>query len=131
MKFSRLLYKRNSSVNPSPKGCRSSRLTRRLKSLNTHYTFYILISETKISLGEKHCNCNSQKYETTTKTANVCLVQRKINLDFNLPTSIYSFWCEENIVLVLQVIILFVDGYSVEFCRISTEIIPKAGGNGR
>ena len=65
------------------------------------------------------------------KTKGFLLRKTKSNFDFTLSTTIYSFWCEENIVLVLQVIILFVDGYSVEFCRISTEIIPKAGGNGR
>ena len=33
-----------------------------------------------------------------TKTAEVCLVQTKMNFDFTLPTSIYKYWCEENII---------------------------------
>jgi len=33
-----------------------------------------------------------------TKTAGVCLVQTKMNFNFALPTSIYKYWCEENII---------------------------------
>ena len=33
-----------------------------------------------------------------TKTVEVCLVQTKIKFDFTLPTSIYKYWCEENII---------------------------------
>ena len=37
-------------------------------------------------------------YPQPTKTAGVCLVQTKMNFNFTLPTSIYKYWCEENII---------------------------------
>ena len=58
-----------------------------------------------------------------TKTVEVCLVQTKMNFDFTLPTSIYKYWCEENIIYncVGCASNYSVNGEIVAVCRSTTE----------